>query len=431
MNPLYPSWLLCSLFLFFLSAPSFAQTILWQEDFETDGNGSRYNSTNEFNDGTNDHFQRTDGSDISTSGGAYSGQNGTFYFACEDTDDTGSGADGNDYKAISFNQINSTGWTNLQFLGLFAKGNSTNYDYVDGVIVSYSIDGGSFIQALKFRYVNGQNDAFNENLVLLNTIDQNCLMSAPNGGFMSSVDCDTEVPFPFTNTGGALSTVFTTFSFSIPDGTTTIDVLIEVTMDSGSEEFAFDNFRIQGTAPPAPVELMSFVGERQDDAVALNWETATETNNDHFMVERSVDGKNFSAIGKVAGAFTAYSNQNYDFEDANPPQAPELFYRLRQVDIDGAFTFSEVINIEGWAIKEGFELFPNPATTNVVLQPAEAFREEATLEVFDIFGRLLRSEVLAPDQPYYDLNVNALPQGSYLISVRTVGSQYSQFLVRQ
>ncbi len=233
-----------------------AQT-LWQEDFETDGNGSRYTSVTEFNDGGNDHFQRTDGSDITNATGPYTGQSGTFYFACEDTDDTDSGGsigDGNDYKKIDFNQINSTGWTNLQFSGLFAVGNSnpTNtYDYLDGAVVSYSTDGGStYTQALKFRYDNDQGDVFNEDLVVLDVINQNCLIQNPNGGFPETTDCDAEVPFPFTNGAGTLSQAFAAFTFNIPDGSTTLDIRIELAFDASNEEFAFDNFMITGTEPP-------------------------------------------------------------------------------------------------------------------------------------------------------------------------------------
>jgi len=231
-----------------------AQTLLWQENFETDGNGISYTASDEFRDSTNDYFTRTDGNinvgSFPTPDCAdYSGQLNSFYWATEDTDD-GSRID---YKSIIFNQINTANFENLTFKGLFAAGSNCNtsfaYDFNDGAVISYSTDGGiTYNQALKFRYDNANGDISNERIGLINTIDQSCIISTSDGGFNS---CDaTETPIGGTNINTYLSSSFQEFSFIIPGTPTTIDLKIELAFDAEGEEFAFDNFRLEGTDTP-------------------------------------------------------------------------------------------------------------------------------------------------------------------------------------
>ncbi len=407
----------------FAFAPMLSAQTLWQESFETQGNmGVRYTVSSEFNDATSDHFQRTDGSDIANITAAYSGQNGTFFFAGEDTDDNG--GDSQDYKSIAFNQISAAGWTNLMFSGMFAIGNTGNndYDYADGVIVSYSTDGGSnYTQALKFRYSNGQNDGFNEGFVLIQTIDQACNLASPNGGFGnygSNPPCDAEVPFPMTNTQSALSPVFAPFTFAIPNAAT-IDILIEVSLDSGDEEFAFDNFIITGTEPVVPVELTRFTGEKKTESVLLEWETETEINNEYFVLERSTNGREFSTIAKVDGAINSFQNISYEFLDAKLPEAREIYYRLKQVDLDGAFTYSEVVVVENKVVEESFTIFPNPIEATDRLNVVSKLEGQFTVEIVDFNGRVVYSDTKRLDPGTWDLPISDLSSGTYLLRLRS------------
>jgi|GEM_PF-2515686 len=239
-----------------------AQTTLWQEDFESDGNGSTYTATNEFQDSTNDYFRRVDGSiSVGTSTspdcGTYNGQSKNFYWACEDTDDscntptcnTFGNTDALDFKSITFNQIDTSGFTNFIFKGLFAAGSNCNgtfqYDFNDGAVISYSTDGGiNYTQALKFRYDNANDDSSNEQLGVVTTINQSCLISTGDGGF---APCNTtETPIGGSNIATYLSTSFQEFDFSIPGTPSTVDIKIELSFNSAGEEFAFDNFRLEG-----------------------------------------------------------------------------------------------------------------------------------------------------------------------------------------
>jgi len=137
-----------------------------------------------------------------------------------------------------------------------------------------------------------------------------------------------------------------------------------------------------------PVELTSFTASLEGEAVALAWSTATETNNAGFDVERSTDGETFTAIGFEPGVGTTEEAQSYRFVDRDAPFATTLFYRLRQVDTDGTFEYSPVVEVQ---VKPSavalLPVAPNPvvgvANLRYELPEATAVR----LQVFDLLGR--------------------------------------------
>jgi len=197
---------------------------LHTEDFETDGNGTRYTVSVEFapgdpNASSNDYFTRTDGSDIAAFP-AYSGQNNNWFWAAEDTDDNG--GDGNKEQWLMISGINITGYSNLQFAGLFAAPRTNKYDRPDHMHVEARIDGGSWVKILCFSYFNN-GDNFNEPL-----------------GF--DANCDTEAD------GTQLTNAFQEFTANITGSGNTLDIRVLVYADAASEEMAFDYLRVNGDA---------------------------------------------------------------------------------------------------------------------------------------------------------------------------------------
>ncbi|MFZ1686874.1 MAG: hypothetical protein WAU70_05620 [Flavobacteriales bacterium] len=100
-----------------------------------------------------------------------------------------------------------------------------------------------------------------------------------------------------------------------------------------------------------PIELIDFRATCENDAVVLRWSTATETNNDHFTIERSGDGRAWEAIGSVAGAGNSQQTIQYSFTDPEI-QSDTRYYRLMQTDFDGAHSFSTVEALQACADKE-------------------------------------------------------------------------------
>ncbi|PPK86641.1 putative secreted protein (Por secretion system target) [Neolewinella xylanilytica] len=138
-----------------------------------------------------------------------------------------------------------------------------------------------------------------------------------------------------------------------------------------------------------PIELLTFDGTLRDDHVALSWETANETDNSHFFIERSINGFTFTAIGREEGAGTTTEMRYYTYYDSDFSTGKN-YYRLRQVDFDGTEALSDVIVIDAGTATEGLKLFPNPiaAGAEASLQLGEDWgREGISLELFAANGQ--------------------------------------------
>ena len=138
-----------------------------------------------------------------------------------------------------------------------------------------------------------------------------------------------------------------------------------------------------------PIELLAFSGRLADDHVALTWETATETDNSHFFVERSTNGFTFTAIGRVEGAGSSTEAIRYDYPDYDYP-AGRIYYRLRQVDFDGTESVSETVTIISEEAVTGLQTYPNPVTAGTPVEIAMGkvwAMGQISVDVFTADGR--------------------------------------------
>ncbi len=122
---------------------------------------------------------------------------------------------------------------------------------------------------------------------------------------------------------------------------------------------------------PLPVQLTAFAARARGLAVEVSWETATEVNSHYFEVERSAEaGRGFVAVGRQQAAGTSNGNQYYSLTDAAAAQLPAgvLYYRLRQVDLDGTETYSQVAAVTRQAAAVALALYPNPAAAGEQLR---------------------------------------------------------------
>ncbi len=199
-----------------------------------------------------------------------------------------------------------------------------------------------------------------------------------------------------------------------PNGTG--DVAVKRNADGSSTIFVMGTNNGVGsyrTARNIPVEFTSFTAKSQDRNVVLSWTTATETNSASFEVERTVLGSaNWSAVGSVRAAGTTTDEQIYTFVDRNLNTA-KYQYRLKQIDLDGTFQYSSVVEVEvGLPMTFGLsQNYPNPfnPTTKIQYQvPADA---RVTLELFDATGQRVASLVSTElTAGYYAFDLSA---GSY------------------
>ncbi len=130
------------------------------------------------------------------------------------------------------------------------------------------------------------------------------------------------------------------------------------------------------TYPPAPlpIELVTFTANIQREDVLLNWSTASEINNDRFVVERSLDGKTFTALSSIPGNGTTNSLHEYSWTDHRPGPS-QWYYRLKQLDLDGRFAYSPIVtvNLEGKSTVS--RVYPNPISGNTITLQRQASRE--------------------------------------------------------
>lgn len=114
------------------------------------------------------------------------------------------------------------------------------------------------------------------------------------------------------------------------------------------------------SSSPLPIELLMFeANSKNNKTVICNWSTASEINNDFFTLERSSDGKSFESIAIIDGKGTTHVQQNYSFEDLNPYKGVS-YYRLKQTDFNGDFTYSQIENVLITSKDLQYVVFPNP-----------------------------------------------------------------------
>ena len=174
-------------------------------------------------------------------------------------------------------------------------------------------------------------------------------------------------------------------------------------------------------AAALPVELTSFTGAFSNNAVTLNWATASEENNDYFTVERSNNGKTFDALDNISGAGTTVEAQEYTYTDEKPESGVN-YYRIKQTDFDEKFTYSKVIAVETNKEELEIKIYPNPVSSvaNIVLP---AFDGDTKISVMDVSGReVLSQQVSDINEEAIQLDLSQLQSGLYIITV-TNGSQ--------
>lgn len=173
-----------------------------------------------------------------------------------------------------------------------------------------------------------------------------------------------------------------------------------------------------------PVRLVSFYGIRKDsETVNLFWETAEEVTNDYFLIERSFDPQSgFEVFAKVKGRGTVSSSTTYEVPDRNSSER-FTYYRLKQVDYDGTFTYSKIIGVEGASVPFQVLAVPNPAPASKVTFAIEGIRAKTSLSltIYDGGGRVVfhrDGHFISPEARSIELVLSYLPVGTYHLKVR-------------
>lgn len=191
----------------------------------------------------------------------------------------------------------------------------------------------------------------------------------------------------------------------------------------------FSPWAISGNSSPLPITLIGFSAKQVRKAVELNWSTASEIDNDYFEIEKSIDGTEFFAIGKVNGAINSTEIRTYTFSDTEINKGM-FFYRLKQVDLDKQFTYSPIVSVRvGEVVTSNisFSVYPNPTTETLFITHEGLAEGRIMISLLDGSGRLIsRSErwVEKNDGPL-ELDVRDMKPGYYVIQAIADGKSTS------
>lgn len=180
-----------------------------------------------------------------------------------------------------------------------------------------------------------------------------------------------------------------------------------------------------------PVSLLDFTAQKAKDYVALTWGTASEVNSDYFAVERSVNGFNWQTIGTVKAHGNSTIRQDYKYLDENPYMGIN-YYRLRQVDADGHFAYSEIRTVD-FTNKWLVHIYPNPATDYLILEINSEKEDKGSISIQTSLGStvFIKEQTLNKGRNLIRLNqIQPLAQGSYIITFATKDNIYRSKFVK-
>ena len=312
-----------------------------------------------------------------------------------------------DYHSVGSTEGTISNWLISPTLNLTNGGMITFYtrtfpsDYADRLQVRLSRNGAS-------KHVGSTPASVGNFTELLLTINQ-------------SLDPD---GYPDTN--------WTKYTISIPPGGSSGRVAFRYFVpDAGSSGvnsnyIGIDEFSYESVLP---VTLFNFRGEIKNNEALLTWSTANEINNKGFEVEQSHDNKTFSSIGFVAAVKTSTGVNNYSFTNSKLLSGAN-YYRLKQVDNDGASRLSSVVKLD--FSKFAWTIFGNPSN-NTFIQLQTATQSNVAVQIVTLNGQLIqtiRKGNLSQGTYNIPLNLSNVPHGIYIVKLLVDKNSYTKKLIK-
>lgn len=166
-----------------------------------------------------------------------------------------------------------------------------------------------------------------------------------------------------------------------------------------------------------PVDLLYFTGRRSENGNLLEWETASEINASHFEIERSRDGQYFNFLDELAADGTTNLVNTYSYLDADPSVSRD-YYRLKMVDLDGSYAYSNIVIIDQEA-QEAARVYPSIFTDYVYYETTFKGDDKLEMLVYDISGKVAHQQHFNVSRGAQKLAINLerLPAGTYFLQV--------------
>lgn len=184
-----------------------------------------------------------------------------------------------------------------------------------------------------------------------------------------------------------------------------------------SLEVSYKCWEIQQDAV-LPIQLTSFEAKKQNNKIALNWESAYEEDFDYFEIEKSQDSKTWTVVDKIAGTNQSTAKNEYHFLDSNPLKGMN-YYRLKMVDQNASFHYSETKSVE-FITNGHVSIFPNPIKDQLNATIELDNDQDIKIQIFNINGQLINSFSQNLSRGIQTISIDCTPlnQGMYFLNIR-------------
>lgn len=188
-----------------------------------------------------------------------------------------------------------------------------------------------------------------------------------------------------------------------------------------SDNLFLSGFGLTVNAGPLPIELLSFDANSNENNIIVNWETASEINNEYFSLSRSSDGINWKEVAKIKGSVNSRDIQSYEFID-NDPNNGVNYYKLKQTDVNGKFEEFDIIYLNHSAQVNYIELYPNPAVDfiNIHFNNNISNKDLVNITLINTWGQIVCKESISnlsfSNEYYFEIPQN-ITTGNYILRI--------------
>ena len=280
----------------------------------------------------------------------------------------------------------------------------------------FSINSTSSQQCLNLPFSKGAQLYITDNSVSTNALNKKDSISFSTSGF-NLTDPDSNFNSYATSIVPNVGvTYYSTWNVTF-NSSTTYQICGQQINPGGTSVNKYVPVRFGVVSATLPIDLLNFKAELVDRIVELDWQTATEVDNDYFSIERTTDGLKWEEIKQIDGAGNSTILLSYKSCDRTP-LVGSSYYRLKQTDFDGQYTYSKIRKVH-FEIEDKLEIFPNPILSQITIQGNPL--ELGNVEVYDVLGQDVSSLVLkvGDGEAKLKFDLSKLKTGVYYVKTKT------------
>ena len=186
----------------------------------------------------------------------------------------------------------------------------------------------------------------------------------------------------------------------------------------------FKDWILVDNSSPLPVSLLNFDTDCENGLVVLNWSTASEINNDYFVIEKSTDAINFLPIATIQGNGNSNTLISYSYTEQNP-NFSTTYYRLKQVDFNGDFEFSNIKSVRLELPNSRYSIYPNPTFSNQI--NIKIPNDNTEIQILDASGKVILQKII--DKGISKISLHEFHSGIYFVKFIHVEKMETQKLI--